>query len=491
VFQQLLKRFEQIIGSRSLVLPALVLLLNFALSLFTEFYTLHNFGYSTDEHAYLISAELMAEGRLSVPSPEPRDFFHTNNVLNNGRYYGKYPPGWPALLSLGVRMGATWVIAPLLGALSLGMIYAAARRHFSIEMANVSLLSMLCCPFFLFNSGSYFSHSACLAAAVLLLFATLEVLKEPTRPWPYGVLGLAFGLGFTIRPFTLLVLAVVPAIHLIGRAVRRKQFAPLLRGLPLAVAGASVGLIPFLAYNHALTGSALLQPFQVYDPTDSVSLPVTIQAVEWRFKTLLLDRLILLVRWFPQAPMLLLLAWTTRRLFADDHRFRWLVLGWAALPAAYLIYPMDGGWQYGPRYIYEAFPLLLLVSSAALLRIGRAAPLVLVLLVAFNVETFARRARWYSDEIAIGRSLYTQAAAPEYRGSIVFLNQVAPTMDADDSTRNGTHFDRPVLFVHDLGSRNSEILRRFPERKAFVYVFDATSSSGRIVPYGEKPLKPD
>jgi len=485
VFQQGLRRFEEILRSRSLALPALVIGLNFGLSLFTEFRSLHNFAYSTDEHAYLISAELMAQGRLSVPSPEPREFFHTENIVNDGRYYGKYPPGWPALLSLGVRIGAPWVIAPLLGALSLGMIYAAARRHFSVEMANVALLSMLGCPYFLFNSGSYFSHAACLATAVLLLCAYLEVLKDAERRWPYAVLGLAFGLGFTIRPFTLLALAVVPAVHLIGRAVRRKQFPLLLRGLPPALAGAGVGLIPFFVYNRALTGNALLQPFQVYDPKDSVSILLSFHDAGWRFKTLALSRLILLARWFPQAPMLLLLAWTSR-VFTEDRRFRWLVLGWIALLAAYMMYPNDGGFQYGPRYLYEGFPLLLVVSSAALLRIGRGGPLVLALLIAFNVATFSRRIRPYSDEIEAGRNLYVQAAAPEFRNSIVFLNQVSPTMDADDCTRNGTHFDGPVLFVHDLGTRNAELLRRYPERKAFVYVFDAKSGSGRIVPYGEK-----
>jgi len=481
---------ERIISNPSLVLPVLAITLNFGLTLFAEFVSLQNFAYSTDEYSYLVSANLMAQGRLWVPSPEPRQFFDLENIVNDGRYYGKYPPGWPALLSLGVRIGAPWLLAPMMGAASLAMIYAIARRHFSVEMANVALISMLFCPYFVFNSASYFSHTPCLLPVLLFCYAYLESLKHPERLLPFASMGLFAGLGFIIRPFTVVGLSVVPAVHLIWWALRTKQILSLLKGLPLAMAGSSVFLIPFFVYNHSTTGSFLRQPYEAYNPGEKLSLPTSLSDVAERVRTHFILRLLHLARWFPQAPLLLLLAWKTR-IFKDDARLGWLVLTWAGLLAAYFGFYHEGGFQYGPRYIYEGFPFLLLASSAGLLRIGRAGPIVLGFVVAFNAGSTALRAKRFSAEIASSRRLYELAAAPELANSVVFLNRVSSTMKANNCTRNGTRFDGPVLFVQDLGVRNPELLRRYPDRKAYTYVFDSESDTGRLVPYEGKKSSSD
>ena len=56
-----------------------------------------------DEVAYLFQARTMALGRLTVDSPANPDAFWTPFVLDHrGQRFGKYPPGWPAFLALGV-----------------------------------------------------------------------------------------------------------------------------------------------------------------------------------------------------------------------------------------------------------------------------------------------------------------------------------------------------------------------------------------------------
>src|SRR5690349_17994143 len=102
--------------------------LNFALTTAVHFKTLRQFPNSGDEYAYLIGAELIANGRLWVPSPEPRAAFAINQFVNDGRFFPKYPPGWPALLAAGVRAHAPWLVNAVLGAAALVLTWRLARR---------------------------------------------------------------------------------------------------------------------------------------------------------------------------------------------------------------------------------------------------------------------------------------------------------------------------------------------------------------------------
>ncbi len=59
-----------------------------------------------DEYAYLWEARVMARGEIKMPSPScPRCFLVPFVVDYQGFRFGKYPPGWPAALSLAVRLG--------------------------------------------------------------------------------------------------------------------------------------------------------------------------------------------------------------------------------------------------------------------------------------------------------------------------------------------------------------------------------------------------
>src|SRR3972149_9941850 len=77
-----------------------------------------------DEFAYSWQAHIIAQGRAYVPSPaEPDSFFVPFVIDHQGRRFGKYPPGWPAALSLGVRAHAAWAVNALLAGLSAWLVY--------------------------------------------------------------------------------------------------------------------------------------------------------------------------------------------------------------------------------------------------------------------------------------------------------------------------------------------------------------------------------
>ena len=79
--------------------------------------------HSEDEVAYLFQAKVFAQNRVTVPTPPLEEAFWSPFVVDyQGWRFGKYQPGWPLLLSLGVRLNAPWLINAMLGTLTLVLI---------------------------------------------------------------------------------------------------------------------------------------------------------------------------------------------------------------------------------------------------------------------------------------------------------------------------------------------------------------------------------
>ena len=62
-------------------------LAGFAIPLAIRYLLLHEAPLTDDESAYRFAAELLARGRLWVPSPEMKIFFDQNFMINDGRLY--------------------------------------------------------------------------------------------------------------------------------------------------------------------------------------------------------------------------------------------------------------------------------------------------------------------------------------------------------------------------------------------------------------------
>ena len=73
-----------------------------------------------DTATYVFQAKTFALGRLWAPIPP--DFAHNSSafilpftVVFNGHWFGKYPPGWPALLAVGALFDKSWIVTPVVG----------------------------------------------------------------------------------------------------------------------------------------------------------------------------------------------------------------------------------------------------------------------------------------------------------------------------------------------------------------------------------------
>ncbi|MEZ4642576.1 MAG: hypothetical protein R3E31_07530 [Chloroflexota bacterium] len=73
-----------------------------------------------DSITYLFQAQTLARGRLWAPAPPiPRRFPMSFCWWKTARWFGKYPPGYPLVLAVGVLVGQPWLVNPLLAALTI------------------------------------------------------------------------------------------------------------------------------------------------------------------------------------------------------------------------------------------------------------------------------------------------------------------------------------------------------------------------------------
>ncbi|MCB0168338.1 MAG: hypothetical protein KDI79_29185, partial [Anaerolineae bacterium] len=229
---------------------ALCLVTFVAITLITQ----HIFEYvphSEDEVAYLFQAKVLAENRLTVPTPPQAQAFWSPFVIDyDQQRFGKYPPGWPLLLSFGIRLGAPWLINAILGTVTLALIGLLGYFYYCTDEADrsrclVPLLAVglgVVTPGFLFLSSSLLSHAASLFGVTLALVALFQTVTVSKYRYLYGIgVGAALGATFITRPFAALGVGLAVGIFVGGLVLRRELQPSLL--LWIAGGGLLVSLL--------------------------------------------------------------------------------------------------------------------------------------------------------------------------------------------------------------------------------------------------------
>jgi hypothetical protein len=360
------------IGPRWLVL--VICALAFLATAAVSFFAFERLPHLEDEVAYLFQAKTLALGRLTVPSPNPTDSFWTPFVLDHqGRRFGKYPPGWPGMLALGVAGRAPWLVNPLLAALALYLVYRLGRTFYDERTGLLAAALGLASPLFLVLSGSYLSHLASLVWLLLFSLWFVWTARGRSRRFALGA-GLALGMAFLTRSLTAAAFAVPFAIYGLVQVVTRRQ--PHWRHyLVVALVGGLVAaLLP--AYQWAVTGDPWLNPYVLWWPYDRLGFGPGIGAMPdghspyyaWVNLKQDLSRTATDVLGWPGLswlPVLLGLALRPRR--PKD----WALLApFTCLVAAYLFYWIGSPARlWGPRYYFEGFAGLWLLSAVGLLKV--------------------------------------------------------------------------------------------------------------------------
>ncbi|HEU0026656.1 MAG TPA: glycosyltransferase family 39 protein [Ktedonobacterales bacterium] len=464
-----------------------------------------------DASAYMFGARVFASGRLYAPAPAaPAQFPGPFMALVNGRWFTQYEPGTSATLAIGVALGVPWLVEPLLGALALVGMGMTLRRLYDRRVATLAVALGAISPFYLWLSASYLSHTITLFYLVWGLWA-LTRFAQGGRGWNLPLAAGLWALAMLTRDTTALFVAA--SVAGLGWMAWRERWPVIWRrewAAPLSWTAAAVALYLaiYLDYNALLTGSPLVTPrMLVYAPDHWGFGPGvgfygqhTLAAGFVTLGELLTSLSISLYGW----PFYLTLAFIPLPFLARRaRRADVFLLGGALLMALAFLGLYYHGIYLGPRYLFEALPFFLGLTSRGiitLMEVGRdarglipspapwrrggkaralpglAAPVVMMALLACaTLYYFPRQIALHAD--FNGMSAETQfrtaalSAPPVHHAIVVTDNRVLygyTLFGLNDPLLRGD-----VIYAYATSERDYAALRKaYPARRLYLLHFD-------------------
>ncbi len=213
-----------------------------------------------DEVVQVFQARTYAAGRLWLPVDADPAFRSTLNLVEyQGRWFSHFPPGWALLLALGELIGASWLVGPVVGGLTVWMWGLILRRiEPSPSVRAGALLLAAFAPFTLFVAASHMNHGPVLFWLLAAVAGWLAFMERPAAVTGLAV-GVAAGMAVITRPADAAAFALPAAVWALwwARAPGRKAQ---LGWIGLGI----VGPLALLALvNVATTGSALTSGYQL------------------------------------------------------------------------------------------------------------------------------------------------------------------------------------------------------------------------------------
>ncbi len=348
-----------------------------------------------DEMAFVWQAQVYARGQLSVASPaHPKNLMTPFVVDYHGQRFAKYPPGWSVVLAFGYLLGARAWVNPLLAGLAVWLTYRLGQKVFTPAVGLLAAFLTLISPFFLMLSGSLLSHTWSLVLSLAFVLAWLDtftvtkheghqdhkelskesfvslVFKSPPCWMTSLVAGLTLGLLALTRPLTAVGVALPFFLHALFLLWRGGWDVRLLVLFVGAVSLLVSALL--LLWQYALTGNPFTNPYTLWWSYDNVGFGPAVGRQDgghnlfWGWISL---KKALTTGWrdfFGWGDFSWLFLpfglWAVRR-----NRPAWLIGSvFASLAGAYLLY-WTGSMTFGPRYYFEGFHSITLLSAVGCL----------------------------------------------------------------------------------------------------------------------------
>lgn len=346
---------------------ASIALLALALAIIAAQYAFARQPHSLDEMEALWQARIFAAGRFSAVPSAHREFTSMMNVVDWGKWYTLFPAGGPAVLTVGLVLGAAWLVNPVCAAIGVAAFYKFVRAAFDESTARAAALLLAISPFWMFMSAGYQNHAPALAAFMLALawlpdWRAAASSRDALRAG--AIIGLALGALTAIRPLDGAIASLVLGAFQIVHALRARTRAPWMGIAAQAVAGA-VPVAFLLLANARTTGHPLMFAYDVMwgardlgfgaSPFGEAHTPVRALVL---LSEMLMRLDVYLLEWPVPAVLLAVIGLLLLRAPSE-----WDVLAVALMVAwlcGYALYWHDGFWV-GPRFLYPTIPLWILV----------------------------------------------------------------------------------------------------------------------------------
>ncbi len=214
----------------------------------------------SDSLTYLMQGRLLYDGRLWMPTPNhPQLFEHTLFFHEaQGRFYGKYPIGWPVIVGAFDRLGVGYAANATMAGLAAVLTGLVAREFASRRVAVLAAVLFGLSPWIWFNGANFASHVSTTCAVLAFVWMFLRTLRTSRRSAAVGT-GVALAAAVLIRPFDAAMFALPVMMVVLWLQTRRPQQWIALGTFMALGPLAGVGL--YLWVNTQTTGAALVSAY--------------------------------------------------------------------------------------------------------------------------------------------------------------------------------------------------------------------------------------
>jgi len=438
-------------------------------------------------------------GKLSVPSPEPREFFDFTHMINNGKWYSEYPPGHSFLMSLGHIVHAPWIINPLFGSLCIVLFYFVGKEMFNRRTGRLSALLGTFSPFLIFMSSEFMNHTTTLFFVLLFMLGFVRMIKR--RSIGYGFLcGFALGYTLDIRPMTAIAIAIPFFIYAIAILIKllitdkgspipfvlRKSFFFIIICVTVIVTfSAMVGAL--LYFNYNTNGDPFTFGYTVlwgknHEPGFGHSgwgEPHTPH--KGYIQTL--NNLNALNKYLFELPIPALLFALLCIVSPSVKIWDLLLLGSASLLSfAYFFYWFQD-WCFGPRFMFESISAFVILTARGIIALPEitktmfqvkniqrvkgiiAIILILCFCIGFSSNLPALVKTYSSNYWSVNGKVQKTVKNMGIENAVIFVRSYYGSVFAE----NHPLLDSSIIYVSDLGDeKNKQIKAKFPDRQFYI-----------------------
>jgi hypothetical protein len=463
-----------------------------------------------DEIAYNFQAKIFLSGRLYAPSPSPAGSFDFPHIVNNGRWYAQYPPGFPILMLIGLLIKAPWLINPILAGLSILLFYFLGREMYGRKVGTIAAVLGSLSIWHLVLSSTMMSHTSSMFFMTLFLLFLFKSLRSPT-PANGAAAGAGLGMMLLVRPLDTVLLAI-PFLVYYGISSLR-SFKPRSRNLLgfVLTMGIFIGIL--FTYNTLTNGHPFKMGYMVY-LGEGKGLGFGSSVYEFYQHNAFLgfqniaDNLAsyskLLFGW-PLTSFLAVLALLLIRKQDRTHTRKDLLLASSFMCQVSGLFFYWGAFTFlGPRLFFSTLPLLLLLSARGIFELERwletrrkflkpkwAKAALYSLIFVFTVYAFGITlprwvkppgSEWFLKRIdhhfaGVNPDIHTSIKSVLPEGSLVIFKFIYhPFLNFSTGwwgsgfLHNGPDLKGEIIYAMDMGKENADLVESFPDRKVFMYL---------------------
>ena len=489
-----------------------------------SFFIFEHIPHINDEIVYVFQAQIFNLGNLYYPSPCGKESFNFTHMINNGKWYSQYPPGYPILILLGLLLKAPWLINPFFAAFSIVAFYYLGKEIYDEKVGLLTAVLGSISIWLLLMSSTMMSHTTCMFFTTVFLLFLFRSLKKPSVK--NGLLaGAGLGMVFLIRPYTALFISI--PFLLLYAAQFLKSFR---RNLKNAAAFVLIGILSIfllLLYNYFTNGDFLTFGYEIshgkahgigFGKTGYTDIPHTVylgftQIFDY-LKALNKD----LFGW-PLSSFFALIPLFFLKKINPESRKKDLILisGYFTLLIG-LFFFWGTYILIGARMSFEAIPIFLLLSARGL---SEAPNLILSkfrkmdknalkkimvsVLIIFTAYAFCIRfprwiwppeTEWYyhgfgNKFAAVTSNINRTLESSGLKNALVIMKFIYYPIEyfpygwwGSGFLYNDPQLKSNIIYARDRGEGNKDLFQCFPERKFYLYL--GTLEQGFLIPLKEE-----